>query len=168
MIPAQAYLNPHDGPASASHASNQLSLRSQPAMRGRSPSPQRHLRYRRVDQEEYIRCSRSRPRSRCRSSASPCRCCPQPSRPQSPPPPPKYPTIQVRDYTTQDTDPHGRSFTITLMPDTSAGDIMHSLAPPRSGCEVHVCWGEGRRCLLDPRDDMWEVAKMCWLEVVDV
>lgn len=100
---------------------------------------------------------------RCQVKLTPSR-----SRPQSPPPPPKYPTIQVRDYTTQDTDPHGRSFTITLMPDTSAGDIMHSLAPPRSGCEVHVCWGEGRRCLLDPRDDMWEVAKMCWLEVVDV
>ena len=71
------------------------------------------------------------------------------------------------DRTTQDSDPHGRHFIITLLRDTTAGDIMHSLAPRGGGCVVHVCWGEGRRCLLDERDVMWEVAKGCWLEVVD-
>lgn len=86
---------------------------------------------------------------------------------QQPPKPCSPVTIEVHDCTTHDSDPHGRTFTITITPETAAGDIMYSLAPPRSRCVVLICWGDGRRCLLDPRDDMLEVARRCWLEVVD-
>ncbi|SPO03509.1 uncharacterized protein DNG_06192 [Cephalotrichum gorgonifer] len=132
-------------------------------MRARSPTPERRPRYRYVEEEEeeeYVR----RSHSRCRTGGpSPCKCCP----PLDPPPSAPLPKIHVVDRTTQDSSPHGRSFTVTLTPSTTPSDVLHSLAPPRSGCRVVVCCEDGGRYALDVRDDLVAAARYCWLEVVD-
>ncbi|KEZ46219.1 hypothetical protein SAPIO_CDS1105 [Scedosporium apiospermum] len=96
--------------------------------------------------------------------------------PQYPPPPPplKNPgpfTLQVHDRTADDPrphNPHGRSFTITVTPDTRPCDIIFSLAPPRSRCLVLVC-STFQPAYVMPKDvSLPEIANMrCWLEIVD-
>jgi hypothetical protein len=79
--------------------------------------------------------------------------------------------IEVRDRTIDlelTSDPYGRVFSVAISSSTHPMDIIATLAPRGSGCEIHVCWPDGRRISVDRVMDLLSLhGPRCWLEIVE-